>query len=241
MRLCEMMGGSMWVQSQENKGSTFGCNVRVRVEQMDGAEPTTGSEPESDDAWSSDTFTPPTQGRWEPAGSSSPSSSSSTSTSSFTSSPSVYSSSSAPASPLLRPPEAPQTSVSADALTPPARYLRLVYTTLSVPVHIRPVSPLPSPYLQHRANLAGDERISASLYRPKTLGAVPVTSPLRLLLAEDNLVNQKVAFKLLSRLGYYNVEAVANGRQAVESITAERAKPDGQPFDAVLMVRTAEG
>jgi len=124
-----------------------------------------------------------------------------------------------------------------------ARYRRRVYTTLSrsVPAHIRPVSPLPSPYLHHRASLAGDERISASLYQPKTLGAVPMTSPLRLLLAEDNLVNQKVAFKLFSRLGYYNVVTVANGRQAVESITAERAKPDGQPFDAVLMVRTADG
>jgi len=51
--------------------------------------------------------------------------------------------------------------------------------------------------------------------------------PLRLLLAEDNAVNQKVAVALLARRGHA-VTVVGNGRAAVEAVLAER-------FDGVLM------
>jgi signal transduction histidine kinase/CheY-like chemotaxis protein len=51
--------------------------------------------------------------------------------------------------------------------------------------------------------------------------------PLRILLAEDNLINQKVALRLLRNRGHI-VTLAANGKQAVEAVA-------GYSFDVVLM------
>ena len=51
--------------------------------------------------------------------------------------------------------------------------------------------------------------------------------PLRILLAEDNVVNQKLALRLLSQMGYA-ADLVVNGQQAVERI-------EQQTYDVVLM------
>jgi len=51
--------------------------------------------------------------------------------------------------------------------------------------------------------------------------------PLRVLLAEDNVVNQKLALRLLQQMGY-RADLASNGLEAIESI-------ERQPYDVVLM------
>ena len=51
--------------------------------------------------------------------------------------------------------------------------------------------------------------------------------PLRILLAEDNLVNKKVAVAILQRMGYHP-DVVGNGREALEALR-------GQAYDVLLL------
>ena len=70
--------------------------------------------------------------------------------------------------------------------------------------------------------------------RDTSAGAVPPVArdagspvPLRILLAEDNAINQKVALRLLERLGY-GADVVGDGRQAL-------ARLDHAAYDVILM------
>jgi CheY-like chemotaxis protein len=76
----------------------------------------------------------------------------------------------------------------------------------------------------HRKPLAR----SSSEHEPTPDELAIMWKDLKVLVAEDNMVNQKVCRRLLSRIGVQNVEVVANGQDAV-NIDAR------QQFDLILM------
>jgi CheY-like chemotaxis protein len=63
--------------------------------------------------------------------------------------------------------------------------------------------------------------------KPKIDASMAQRHPLRILLAEDNVVNQKLALRLLSQMGY-RADLASNGIEAIESV-------ERQPYDVVLM------
>jgi len=67
----------------------------------------------------------------------------------------------------------------------------------------------------------------AALPKPTLDKDMATRHPLRILLAEDNVVNQKLAMRLLSQMGY-RADLAANGIEAIEAI-------ERQIYDVVLM------
>src|SRR5208337_2089972 len=82
----------------------------------------------------------------------------------------------------------------------------------------------------HRALLEALQVSAGELDREKQVSEVSAEVAkvaMRLLLVEDNLVNQKLAMRLLEKMGH-EVALAANGKQATEIVEC-------QSFDVVLM------
>ena len=77
--------------------------------------------------------------------------------------------------------------------------------------------------------LAHDDapRAVQTLAKPKIDAGMATRHPLRILLAEDNVVNQKLALRLLQQMGY-RADVASNGIEAIECI-------ERQTYDVVLM------
>jgi signal transduction histidine kinase/DNA-binding response OmpR family regulator len=70
-------------------------------------------------------------------------------------------------------------------------------------------------------------RPAAAADKPRMDAGMAERHPLRILLAEDNVVNQKLALRLLSQMGY-RADVASNGIEAIECV-------ERQPYDVVLM------
>jgi CheY-like chemotaxis protein len=78
--------------------------------------------------------------------------------------------------------------------------------------------------------LLGDGEVprpAAAPAKPKLDANMAQRHPLRILLAEDNVVNQKLALRLLQQMGY-RADLASNGLEAIESV-------ERQSYDVVLM------
>jgi len=97
------------------------------------------------------------------------------------------------------------------------------------------------------APAAADEAASAPVSAVSESGA-PASGSLRILLADDNAVNQKLVVRILEKLGHVTTP-VSDGRQAVEAarrgefdlILMDVEMPEMDGFQATALIRTAEG
>ncbi|KAI0479092.1 putative histidine kinase HHK1p [Xylariaceae sp. FL0804] len=92
---------------------------------------------------------------------------------------------------------------------------------------------VPGPQVLDKQREASKPAIRESLPSPYSdLTKIP-KDQLRICIAEDNLINQKIAMQFVQKLGYKHVQAYENGLQAVEGLR-QKAR-EGKPYHVILM------
>lgn len=94
--------------------------------------------------------------------------------------------------------------------------------------------PTASRWLSSASNVSSVE--STSTARPvvsQTTSSFAINYPLRLMLAEDNLLNQQLMTRILNKYSYTDVVVVDNGRQAAEVFA--RLAGEGDLIEAIFM------
>ncbi len=105
--------------------------------------------------------------------------------------------------------------------------LELVESRPGVGSHFRVTLPV-----QAACRMARSDERTPQESQAKTLGDLRGKLNCRLLVAEDNPVNQRIVARVLEHFGA-DVQLVPNGREAVDR--ARQALSEGRPFDVILM------
>jgi len=232
-RLCELMGGSIWVESQVNKGSTFHFTILAEVGPSVGRDDLEDLQPQltgkrvlivEDNARTRRTLVEQTKG-WGmvPRQTGSPNRALSWLSRGESFDVAILDRQTAGMDGLVLAKEIRQTRDAKElALVMLAPLGKRdageqwpgIKATLTKPLKVSKLyNVLAGIFIQNQGPLREKEGKGKSLFDPRLAERLP----LRILLAEDNTINQKVMLRLLQRFGY-RADVAANGLEAINSL-----------------------